>query len=214
MKLYNLDHSPFATRVRIQIYKKDLDIDIEPPPVALGSADFVQRFPMGKIPVLALDDGGQLSDSWVIMEYLEDVTPARSLRPEGATARAHMQLLARCADTCLGPTGLFPLFALLTSGAGNQDATQALAALELELARLERLLQSLPDFQQRDLHLGDIALVPHLEYVVLLAPMFGADKILAQCPAVEAWRDWVRGDAAVARGAGEMDAAVKAFFGS
>ena len=64
-----------------------------------------------------------------IMEYLEEVTPSVSLRPEGATACAHMQLLARYADTYLGPSGLFPLFARVTSGAGAEGAEQELEAL-------------------------------------------------------------------------------------
>ena len=85
-----MDHSPYATRVRMQITKKQLDIAIEPPPVPIQTPEFMARFPLGKIPVLELDDGSQIPDSWAIMEYLEDVSPAVSLRPEGATARAHM----------------------------------------------------------------------------------------------------------------------------
>lgn len=213
MKLYNLDHSPYATRVRMQIHKKNLDIAIEPPPEALGSEAFKARFPLGKIPVLELDDGSHLPDSWVIMEYLEDVMPARSLRPEGATARAQMQLLARCADTYLGPAGLFPLFARVTSGAGAEGAGQELAGLQDELARLERLLAWLPDCAQRVLHLGDLALVPHMDYTLMLAPMFGLEQPLADCPHVAAWHRWVREDEAVAKGSAEMHTAVSAFFG-
>lgn len=213
MKLYNLDHSPYATRVRMQIYKKDLDVSIVPPPVEFRTPAFVERFPLGKIPILELDDGSHLSDSWVIMEYLEDVMPAVSLCPQGATGRAQMQLLARYADTCLGPGGLSPLFALVTSGAGTAGAEQQVAALDEELARLERLLGYLPDFEQRPLHLGDIALAPHMEYVQMLAPMFGVEQPLQQYPRVAAWRDWVAADAAVAKGTGEMQAAVRTFFG-
>ena len=147
MKLYNLDHSPYATRVRVQIRKKELDVAIEAPPVALGSPEFIQRFPLGKIPVLELDDGSQLPDSWVIMEYLEDVMPALPLRPQGARACAHMQLLARYTDTYLGPGALFPLFARVSRPGGTEGAGEQLAALETELARLERLLEFLPDFR-------------------------------------------------------------------
>jgi len=222
VKLYNLDHSPYATRVRMQIHKKALDIAIEPPPDALGTPEFLAQFPMGKIPVLELDDGSHLPDSWVIMEYLEEVTPSVSsrpegasvsLRPEGARACAHMQLLARYADTCLGPAGLFPLFARLTSGAGLEGVEQELEALEGELARLERLLAYLPPFEKRSLHLGDIALAPHMDYVLLLAPMFGVTQPLANHPRAQAWQEWVQSDAAVARGSKEMLTAVKAFFG-
>ena len=213
MKLYNLDHSPYATRVRMQIHKKDLDIAIEPPPVALRSAEFLRRFPLGKIPVLELDDGSQLPDSWVIMEYLEDVMPAVSLRPEGATTLAHMHLLARYADTYLGPAGLFPLFACVTTPGGMEGAEDKLLALDEELARLQRLLASLPDFHQRKLHLGDVALAPHMDYVLLLGPMFGKEQILQNYPLVAAWWEWVCGDPAIAAGSEEMRTAVRAFFG-
>jgi glutathione S-transferase len=212
VKLYNLDHSPYATRVRMQIYKKQLDIAIVPPPVELGSEAFLDRFPMGKLPVLELDDGTHLPDSMVIMEYLEEVTPAVSLRPEGARASAQMQLLARYADTYLGPSALSLLFARLTSGAGTEGAEADVAALDNELARLQRLLEYLPPFEQRELHLGDIALAPHMDYVMMLAPMFGVDQPLRDYPRVIAWREWVLADDAVARASAEMLTAVQAFF--
>jgi glutathione S-transferase len=214
VKLYNLDHSPFATRVRMQIHKKNLDIVIEPPPEAPGTPQFFDRFPMGKIPVLELDDGSTLPDSWVIMEYLEDVMPASSLRPEGATARAHMQLLARYADTYLAPSALTPLFGRVTTPGGTENAGELLEALDKELARLQRVLQALPDFRQRELHLGDIALAPHMDYVLMLAPMFGLQNPLEDHSLVAAWWEWVSSDSAVARGSEEMRSAVQKFFGA
>jgi glutathione S-transferase len=213
MKLYNLDHSPYATRVRMQIHTKNLEVGIEPPPVALRTPEFVARFPLGKIPVLELDDGGHLADSWVIMEYLEEITDSVPLRPVGALARAEMRALARCADTCLGPAAVFPLFALVGAGAEAAGLEEALSALAQELDRLERLLQTLPDFAARDLHLGDIALVPHVDYLLLLAPIFGRENPLAGYPQISAWRDHVGENAGVARGSTEMLTAAKAFFG-
>ena len=177
LKLYSLDHSPLRHPCACRSLRKELDIAVVPPP-ALATPQFMARFPMGKIPVLELDDGSQLPDSWVIMEYLEDVVPAISLRPEGPGANAHMQLLARYADTYLGPGALFPLFSRVRAPGGTKDAGEALAALDDELGRLQRLLDMLPDFHQRRLHLGDIALAPCLDYVLLLAPMFGRDKPL------------------------------------
>ena len=81
MKLYNLDHSPYASRVRTQIRKKGLDIEFAAPPVELRTPEFNQRFPMGKIPVLELDDGSQVPDSWSVEKltqaYLEKAREAR-----------------------------------------------------------------------------------------------------------------------------------------
>ena len=188
MKLYNLDHSPYATRVRMQIYKKGLDIAIEPPPEALGSDAFLSRFPMGKIPVLELDDGSQLPDSWAIMRYLDEVLCAGTCSPDDALGRAHMEVLLRYADTYLAPGGLFPLFKRI----GQPDAGDPgddLVALDAELARLERVLAMQPPFTDRALHMGDMALVPHLDFVLMLAPMFGVAEPLANYPGVQAWFD-------------------------
>ncbi|MEH6580313.1 MAG: glutathione S-transferase family protein [Halioglobus sp.] len=213
MKLYNLDHSPYATRVRMQVYKKGLDIAVEPPPEALRTPEFMARFPLGKIPVLEFDDGSHIADSWVIMEYLEETNPEVMLKPTEPLARAQMLALARYADTCLGPSGVLPLFALVGSAGGTEGADAQLSALDQEFARLERLLGQLPDFTARELHLGDIALAPHMEYALLLAPLFGMEQPLSAYPGVSAWRDWVLDDAAIARCANEMLTAARAFFG-
>ena len=213
MRLYNLDHSPYATRVRMQIIKKGLDVELVPPPAALRTPELLEHFPLGKIPVLELDDGSQLPDSWVIMEYLEDVVPAVSLRPKGAKTNAQMQLLARYGDTYLGPGALFPLFARVQQPGGTENATEALAALDTELSRLERLLQTLPDCRNRKLHLGDIALAPIMDYVLLLGPIFGRANPLEDYPLITQWWDWVVADDAVAQGSAQMRTAVKAFFG-
>ena len=212
MKLYNLNHSPYATRVRTLICKAKLDVDIVEPEEAVRTEAFVQHFPLGKIPVLELDDGSQLPDSWVIMEYLDSVS-AQPLTPTGKLERAHMQLLARYADTYLGPSALFPLFQRVTQPGGTENAAEELAALDAELARMERMLDMLPDFLERPVGLGDIALVPHMDFVVMLAPLFGMADPLATFPRVMAWHEWVMRDEAVAASSAEMGAAVAGFFG-
>lgn len=212
MKLYSLPHSPYATRVRTLLRKASLDIEICAPEEALRTAEFVEHFPMGKIPVLELDDGSQLPDSWAIMRYLDEVLCAGTCSPDDALGRAHMEVLLRYADTYLAPGGLFPLFKRI----GQPDAGDPgddLVALDAELARLERVLAMQPPFTDRALHMGDMALVPHLDFVLMLAPMFGVAEPLANYPGVQAWFDWTQRDAAVAESSAEMRAAVAALFG-
>ena len=209
MKLYNLDHSPYSTRVRIQVAHGQLPVEIAPPPVALRTEEFSARFALGKIPVLELDDGLHLSDSWVIMEYLESQFPHSGLLPADPLARAGMQALARCADTCLGPAAVFPMFG---SVANPDPAGPAVSGLHTELARLDRVLAAQGDVRDRALHLGDIALAPHMSYGLLLAPMFGVSDALAEHAAVSAWWAWANEDEAVATELQRMQEAAKAFF--
>lgn len=208
MKLYNLDHSPYATRVRMLVRKKQLAVDFVRPEEALRTPEFVEQFPMGKIPVLELDDGSQLPDSWVIMEYLDELGEDR-LSPQEALPRAHMQLLARYADTYLSPAALFPLFQRV---AQPQGAEAELAAMEAELSRLERLLQMLPEFEEREVNLGDMALATAMDYLLLLCPLFGLDEPLAAYPLVAQWNNWVHQDDAVAQSSAEMLAAARALY--
>ena len=214
MKLFNLDHSPYATRVRIQASYKGVELALEPPPVALRTVEFGERFPMAKIPVLQLDTGEEIGDSWAIMEYLEDVVPQPGLRPVEAVPHAHMNQIMRCSDTAFGPAGLFPLFRRVGMPDGIQGAAQDLEAMAVEMARLERLLLSLPDCRKRPLHLGDIALAPSIAYWLALAPRFDVAAPLAEFAAVATWWEWVNGHGAVADGLEEMLAAAAAFLGA
>ena len=69
MKLYNLDNSPFAARVRIQIRHKKLPIAIVEPPIPLRTEEFRDTFPLQKLPILELENGSSICESTVIMDY-------------------------------------------------------------------------------------------------------------------------------------------------
>ena len=212
MKLYNLMHSPYASRVRALIRKRGLDIEIVEPSEALRTPEFVAHFPMGKIPVLELADGTQLPDSWVIMEYLDSLPGGDHLIPDAPLARAQMQVLARYTDTYLSPGGLFPLFQQVGQGANGEGVEAALAGLDAELARLERTLGMLPDFAERPIHAGDLALVSAMDFVLMLGPLFGRPDLLGAYPQAQRWYDWVQSDAEVAATSEEMRTAAMAFF--
>lgn len=76
MKLFTSPPSPFGRKVRIVAAMKGLGGSIETiaadtnPP---GNSALLEHNPLGKIPVLALDDGTRLFDSRVICEYLDSV---------------------------------------------------------------------------------------------------------------------------------------------
>lgn len=212
MKLYNLMHSPYASRVRAFIRKRGLAVEIVQPGETLRTPEFLAHFPMGKLPVLELDDGTQLPDSWVIMEYLDTLPGEGQLVPAEPLERARMQMLVRYADTYLAPGGLFPLFQKVGQGPGAEGVEQALAGLDAELARLERLLDMLPDFRQRSVHAGDLALVSAMDFVLMLCPLFGRPDVLGDYPLVRDWYAWVQQDTAVAATSEEMRSAAMAFF--
>src|SRR5690242_19821267 len=79
MKLYTVDRSAYAGRVRMQVYAKGItDITFERPE-HWGMPVFRERFPIGRSPVLDVD-GDMIPESEVIAEYLEELRPDPSLR--------------------------------------------------------------------------------------------------------------------------------------
>jgi glutathione S-transferase len=89
--------SPFARKVRIaaSILGLDSAIDVVPSDPADPKDTVRQQNPLGKIPVLVLDDGMVLYDSRVIVEYLDHLAGGGRIIPAEPRARfAALQLQA------------------------------------------------------------------------------------------------------------------------
>jgi len=103
MKLFTSPPSPFGRKARIAAAMKGLTgaieivaADTNPP----GNAELLQQNPLGKIPVLVLDDGLRLFDSRVICEYLDanGKTGTPRLFPDASPERWRMLTRAALAD--------------------------------------------------------------------------------------------------------------------
>ena len=75
MKLIGSHTSPYARKVRIVLAEKKIEYDfvLDSPWAADSKVPDIN--PLGKIPVLVLDDETPLFDSRVIVEYIDNVTP-------------------------------------------------------------------------------------------------------------------------------------------
>ena len=98
MKLYTASTSPYARKVRVVLTEKKIECDfIEENPWITETA-IPQFNPLGKIPVLILDDGTPLYDSRVIVEYLDTVSPVSRLIPEPHRQRIAVRRWEALAD--------------------------------------------------------------------------------------------------------------------
>lgn len=98
MKLIASLTSPYARKVRIALAEKKIEYTlVEESPWTPGNsvADFN---PLGKIPVLVMDDGTNLFDSRVIVEYLDAVSPVSRLIPEPSRQRIAVKRWEALAD--------------------------------------------------------------------------------------------------------------------
>ena len=62
------------------------------------SADYIAKNPLGTIPMLELDDGTCLTESWPICEFIEENHPTPNLFGETAAERAEVRKWARLFD--------------------------------------------------------------------------------------------------------------------
>jgi glutathione S-transferase len=89
MILRSSSASPFARKVRIAaaILGLDRDITLEPADTMDTSDNLRRQNPLGKIPVLILDDGTAIYDSPVILEYLDHRAGGGGIIPTAPAAR-------------------------------------------------------------------------------------------------------------------------------
>lgn len=99
VKLFDKPECPFCWRVRLALYAQGrpyVSMDRSDPQV---SAEWERLSPQKTVPVL-VDDDLVLTDSSIILEYLED--SRGGLLPQGARERARVREIVRYADAVLG----------------------------------------------------------------------------------------------------------------
>ncbi len=98
MKLIASLTSPYVRKVRIALAEKKIEYTlVETSPWAPDSV-VAEWNPLGKVPVLVLDDGTPIYDSRVIVEYLDAVSPVSRLIPEPSRQRIAVKKWEALAD--------------------------------------------------------------------------------------------------------------------
>jgi glutathione S-transferase len=100
MKLIAAPSSPYSRKVRIVLAEKHIDYEMvvdNPGDAATHVPDYN---PLGKIPVLVLDDEITLFDSRVIVEYLDSASPVGRLIPDDTRQRIQVRRWEALADGC------------------------------------------------------------------------------------------------------------------
>jgi glutathione S-transferase len=98
LKLIASKTSPFARKVRIALAEKKVEYQmVESSAWEPGNPVHAYN-PLGKLPVLILDDGTHLYDSRVIVEYVDLVSPVSRLIPEPARQRIAVKKWEALAD--------------------------------------------------------------------------------------------------------------------
>ena len=95
MILHDLSAGMHPRRVRIFMAEKGLSIERREVDVAGGAnamPDFLRLNPLGKLPVLELDDGSAIAESLAICRYLEALHPHPPLMGRTPQTAAHIEM--------------------------------------------------------------------------------------------------------------------------
>ncbi len=147
MHLYGFALSPFVQRALMAARAKGHEVELRPPPGgAIHSPEFGAISPLGRIPLLALDDGRHIAESSAITTYLDEALAGPSLMPADLGDRARVREIEAVA-TLEYAAGLRPVMVGVVFGrptaAGVIEAARAQSekgadALDLLLDRAGR----------------------------------------------------------------------------
>ena len=202
--------SNYHNKVLIALREKGVPFEEDCNVKPSQSPDYLALSPMGKVPFAEID-GARLSESEVILEYLEDAYPQTPLLPKDPLARAkarelvtvielHLELVARR----LYPGAFF--------GATTSDGTKQ--AVEKDLAKGVRALKALAKFEPfiagKELTLADCAAAVHLPLITMSTKITYGRDFLEELPQVKPYLKMLGERPAFAQVAADRKAAQEA----
>jgi len=183
LKLCGFHISNYFNKARIAMLEKGLEFDLDSNCRPSQAADFLERTPMGKVPFLETD-GGTITESQVICEYLEEAYPDKPLYPRDPFERArvrelityielHIELVAR---------RLYPSVFFKQGPASEEAREQVKKGLGRGVRALQRRAKFSPYIAGSQFTLADCAAFVHLPLVGLTTKLAYGEDIFAGMP--------------------------------
>lgn len=156
--------SPYAWKVWLALEHKGIPYDLKMLSFDKGdtkSPAFLAVNPRAKVPAI-VEDGVAVSESSVIVEYLEDRYPSKPLLPKDASGRATARRIAAEADSYLAETvgQLFDLTLYAKKPATVNEISTAQEIALSEIAKLEKAMTG--DYLVGDISIADFTAYPHV----------------------------------------------------
>lgn len=169
ISLYGFAYSNYYNIVKHALMAKD--IAFEEHKIYPGETGLLDVSPLGKVPAITTPSGVSLSESSVILDYLEDAYPERPLMPTDPEARGKVRQLAKITELYLE----LPARRLLPFALGGQQApaavkTEVRGVLERGIAAINRLARFSPYCLGSALTTADITLRYALAIPKLVGP--------------------------------------------
>ncbi len=171
MKLIIASPSPYARKARIALHEKALPF-VEELTVPWNPGTVAPTHnPLGKIPILLIDDGTALYESSVILEYLDTIAGTVPLIPLAGALRVQAKLMEALADGVSDAVVLIALEARRKPDLQSRDwVVRQRAKVDAGLVELDRILGNRDWLVGDTFGLADIAAGSALGYVTLRLP--------------------------------------------
>jgi glutathione S-transferase len=139
MKLIGTPTSPYTRKARVVLAEKRIDYEfvIDVPYDAQTRVPALN--PLGKVPVLVLDDETTIFDSRVIVEYLDHASPVARLIPEDTRHRIQVRRWEALADGCTDAT------VAIAVERRRPEAMQSRDYIARQQMKVDRALQAMSD---------------------------------------------------------------------
>jgi glutathione S-transferase len=190
IKLVSFDLCPYVERSRIVLLEKGVPHDVEFIDLQNKPAWFLAISPMGRVPVLLVDDR-PIFESMIINELLEELYPRPALFSEDPLARAEARGWIVFANDVLFPGSLGAMTAIAGGFTGDALA-KPLAAIRDAFAKLEPQVArgGGPFFQGEAFTLVDAAYAPFFRRWREAERWGSADaRMLGAFPALSRWAE-------------------------
>lgn len=191
MRLRYSSHSPYVRKVLLVAHEIGIAHQIEHVPTKLRvtDTDFWHENPLGKIPVLTLEDGTSYFDSNVICEYLDATYGNDALLPQSGGLRWRALTLISLIDGVVD-AGMLARQETLRSEPFRDPGTTAfhMGKVDRGLDKLEEAVAC--DHFAAQFDMVGIAVASGLAWLTM---RFGAETIFGRRPALSAWYELVCG---------------------
>ena len=206
MHLIGSPASPFAQRCAIVARAKGADVPFAPiPGGAMHSPEFQALSPMGRIPLLTLDDGTHICESSAITAYLDEALDGPALMPAAPRDRARVREIEAVAILEIA-AGLRPIMFHRIFRVSENDPVVAhgIAQSDKGCTALARLLSDGPYAAGDTLTQADAALVPVVTLATIVADQPEVAALLEKHGFLTAYLDRAGRDPVLTRTITEM----------
>ncbi len=175
IELISFELCPFVQRSVITLLYKKVKFDTTYIDLTKKPDWFLKISPIGKVPVVKVDDNDVLFESAVINEYLDEITPPMLL-PKNPLEKAKLRAWIEFASATIGAQ-----YAWLIADAAQYKKLET--AYYDKLDYLEKQVKATPYFYGSDFTLVDAALAPALMRHGLIDQWRG-DEVLKRWPSL------------------------------